>query len=204
MDSNGAKLQLPAIPSLKGKENIGQWKNIIIQTFRFHGMLDYLLQDSTQVVKTPEMKAFGIILIMSSVSPVTKFIEAAGWNFAEVDQDPKDLYDLIVKLYRWRPHMEDIDVTYDPSDLFRDLAAGYFESIEEWHQKVLDLRRQMERADDDFCDDEATEIVVDSLAVLKVPPLYNLLSERLASGDLTWRELMEEIASKCAWGGREN
>jgi hypothetical protein len=107
--SSAAELQLPAIPPLERKDNFMQWKNLVIQTFQFHGMLNYLKLDSTKIDKDAKTKAFGIILIMSSISPVVRYVEDAGWDFGKEDQDPKDLYDLIKRLYKWRlPFEQDL------------------------------------------------------------------------------------------------
>lgn len=126
-------------------------------------MVDYLLQDSTAVSKTFQKMAFGIILIMSSISPVVSFVANAGWDFDKVDQDPKDLYDLILKLYQWRSVEEDDERygSWDPVQVFRKL--GRYGSIEAWHQKVLFLRREMKGHGVDLSDREATEIVVNAL-----------------------------------------
>lgn len=173
-------------------------------TFRFHGMVDYLLQDSTVVSKTSQKMAFGIILIMSSISPVMSFVANADWDFDKVDQDPKDLYDLILKLYQWRS-VNEVDERYGrwyPVQMFRKL--GLYGSIEKFHHKVLFLRREMKGHGVDLSDREATKIVVNALRAQKAPMLYDYLSQRLVAGDLTWKELMEELATKCAWGGESD
>jgi hypothetical protein len=59
----------------------------------------------------------------------------------------------------------------------------------------------MKRLGVDMSDDGATGIMVNALGRHLTLGSYNRLYERFTSGDLTWNDLMGEMASMRAWCG---
>ncbi|KAF9069889.1 hypothetical protein BDP27DRAFT_1363029 [Rhodocollybia butyracea] len=96
-------LKRPRVPLLKGKSNIEEWKNMLIQTLEVQGLEDYVQKevpepaDPTIRGQWKGDRAKVNLLIKRSIPLIQNILEAAGWNrFTE--EDPKAFYELIQRV----------------------------------------------------------------------------------------------------------
>ncbi|KAF9059647.1 hypothetical protein BDP27DRAFT_1431036 [Rhodocollybia butyracea] len=97
-------LKLPRVPLLKGKSNIEEWKDMVIQTLEVHGLEGYVQREVPEPAdptvrghwKCSRAKVYS--LIKRSIPLIHSTLETAGWNRSTDSGDPKALYDLIQRV----------------------------------------------------------------------------------------------------------
>ncbi|KAF9061356.1 hypothetical protein BDP27DRAFT_1338332 [Rhodocollybia butyracea] len=95
-------LKLPRVPLLKGKSNIEEWKEMLIQTLEIHSLNDYVRKEVLEPADPTVQgqwkcdRAKVNVLIKSTIPLVQNTVEAAGWN--RFTEDPRALYELIQRV----------------------------------------------------------------------------------------------------------
>jgi hypothetical protein len=102
MDNNSNNM-VPKLIRLEGGKNLQIWDGMLKQILRYYGLVDYILKASTQIHKTTRSQAAIVGMIMESVLPVMDQLAKAGWDLGKVEQDPKDVYDLIMRTFTHQP-----------------------------------------------------------------------------------------------------
>jgi hypothetical protein len=191
---------LPPIPLLHGDANFVQWDTALIQTLRFHGMADYLFKDSTKLVKTARNKAFIMVLITNSVGPITEWIRDAGWEWDLIDQDPKDLYDLIAKVCGPTTIDEaSLPKVKDEANIlqsFKELRADEYESLTSFKETAECLRDSIghyQLIDENWGVSFVVAGLKDGREIW-----YTALKGEMIAGRLNWQRLMKKIGAQAA------
>jgi hypothetical protein len=94
---------VPKLIPLEGRKNLRTWSGMLRQILRYYGLVDYILKDTTQIRKMARSQAAIIGMIMESAMPVMDQLVVAGWDLEKVEQDPKDVYDLIMTTFSEQP-----------------------------------------------------------------------------------------------------
>jgi hypothetical protein len=196
MDTVTSKI-LPPLPLLIGKENFDEWNNLLIQTFRFHDMADYLVgaKGLEPAVQTEQKQALSVILITSSMSSaMIKLLVHAGWKLGKPDQDPKELYDLIVKMCQQGSTKE-----ADSSIMDKWLALNVKDckSVSEFQARVFDLKVQSEQVGWGFnsggCEREKA-LLLHALREYADSDWYRDLFQ--VSSKMKWYRLMQKVTKE--------
>jgi hypothetical protein len=182
----------PPLPLLKGQDDLEIWVPVLIQTFRYWGIEEYLFKDSTEISKTVQNKAFGMILMTNSVAPVMSELRNAGWSVDKTDQDPKDLYDLILKVI---PDVPDFDSAVDE---FNNLDVNDHATLSDFQFEAQRLRNKVQLGEDHpEIETWGVRDVVMALKEGREVFHYSLMGEMIA-GRLTWTRLMKKIDAQIA------
>jgi hypothetical protein len=190
---------LPALPLLRGKENLDEWSNLVIQHCRAHGILDFLTNDPREAaLRNTRMKAFAVVLLTTSASPVMDRLTHGGWKLKAVDQDPTVLWNLIQKVIPG-PTIAEIEVPQLRSQ-FATLDVQPNQSPAAFISRAVDMRRRLAEFHADFDDEEATKTVLDATARAAS---HSYLGWRRSAAHLfspdttTWDKLMEYLGKFC-------
>ncbi|OIW25729.1 hypothetical protein CONLIGDRAFT_708494 [Coniochaeta ligniaria NRRL 30616] len=193
------------IPALRGEENMHQWNSRLLQTLDLHGSTDYILKTSAEVTKSNHGKRFVFGLISQSISPVRKDLENAGWDFdATVEgQDPKDLYDLILRT---------IDKTGEAIrtrklvDEFTRVRPSMYATFKGYMRRLRPLRRRLRERVPDLSDEACVRIV---LAGVKECQFYAFLTVQMKAGgyydgEPNWKKFISLMAAAAIREGVES
>lgn len=188
----GSKITLPPIPQLLGEENLQEWKNLLLQTLEFHGLSDYILKDGIE--KTAQLKAYTFILILQSITHVRDRLATSGWDFNTNGQDPKDLYDLILRTIS--------NTGAAVGELIREfvrIKISNYTSLKAFQTRAQYLKRHIGEADARCAipDHLAVWIILNALKD-NYEQWHRFLLREMTDGTLTWNKLMEEMSTESA------
>ncbi|OIW27133.1 hypothetical protein CONLIGDRAFT_682212 [Coniochaeta ligniaria NRRL 30616] len=188
----GSGVTLPPIPALRGEENPQEWKSLLLHTLEFHNMASCVLKTSAEVSKTNREKAYAFILILQSISQVRDRLANAGWDFNTMDQDPKDLYDLILRTIpntgaavsnAWA-------IVGGFVHNFTHTKPSKFTSFEAYHAYVQYSKQCLSEVNCAVPDKLAICIVLNALKEYNLK-WYSMLARQVPG--LTWSQLMQEM-----------
>jgi hypothetical protein len=178
------------LPILRGEENIEEWKLKVIQAFARVGLADYLFASANDAVATPapEKLAHGIAILVPSLVQQRAYLTKAGWKFDARDQDPKALYQLVLRSVTQRA----LSVTVN-DDLFKLLRIEMKpnESVDDYTHRVRGLRGCLQNAG--YHVDEQLLVRVTLHGMMNHPNKKNwvngIVRDDLAPGSLTFHKL---------------
>lgn len=202
MESNLA-MTVPQISTLKGHENLEEWKLQVLGVFKFYGMGDYISPPDALSWKRnfPEsdLTPFLLGLLTASVSPVANRLVKAGWDFSKPDQSPVDLYNQTLKIV-----LPPSQLSKAATDTLRRLTPnpGSFWGLRGYHLQAKSCKRHLDALGCPIDDKLAVWLVLNTLET-HLPDFAQQLSEDMSAGELTWSKLtwsklMEKIAKEIA------
>jgi hypothetical protein len=188
MDDMAKEFTLPELPPLMSPTDFQRWVAALVQTLRFYGLADYIFRDSADLVKSARNKAFVMVLMTTSATWIMAMVGRAGWNAYKIDQDPKDLFDLIEKVVAREYFYDHIE------DDLKCLRGTYYDTLSEFQAEARRMKRRMGKG---YKDDITWGDVVVVEALMKRREVwYHSLKAELTAGRLTWDRLMDKIEKK--------
>ncbi|KAH8912033.1 hypothetical protein BR93DRAFT_963243 [Coniochaeta sp. PMI_546] len=194
---NASARTVPQIPTLRGDENLEEWKLQVIEVFKFYDMevSPPKKPSRKREFRELELAPFLLGLLSASVAPVASRLLKAGWDFSQPDQNPVDLYHLTLR------------VVVPPSQLSKTVAnilrqfslatpRGYT-GLRVYRSKVEGYKRHLEVLGYPIDDKLAVCVVINALEEY-CPVFRQQLVDEMPTGDLTWSKLMEKIDKKAA------
>lgn len=188
------KQKVPNIPGLKGEENLEEWKSQLMNSLRFHGMVDYITIDYPHIkcARVAVAQSFVLGFIWASVSPVADQLVDVGWNPQDRYQDPASLYALIVNIF------SPVDLTQvrRVGEAFRQMATSKTGmKLGQYKNLVHSARLHLKTLKAPITDKVAISVVLNALEA-EYPVWHRSLVREDNAGLLTWTKLMSKIGTK--------
>jgi hypothetical protein len=189
------KVEFPKIPQLCGEENLQEWKQILRQTLRVYGLIQYVdpgiaePADPVEKALWEKQRAQVILLMLGSFNYIQLKLLNHGWDPDE--QNPKLVYDLVLKAI---PAMSE-DAVGELMLEWSRMERKNYDSMEKYQNRLQFLRRRLKELDCDVGDNAAMWIVLNGI---RDYDLRKFLVRDLYNKTLTWENLMLEISAEAA------
>ncbi|OIW31591.1 hypothetical protein CONLIGDRAFT_231352 [Coniochaeta ligniaria NRRL 30616] len=190
-------MTVPQISTLKGHENLEEWKLQVLGVFKFYGMGDYISPPDvlSRKRKFPEsdLTPYLLGLLAASVAPVASRLVKAGWDFSKPDRSPVDLYNQTLKIV-----LPPLQLSTAATDTLRKLTSPFpLSNLRGYHSKVKSCKRHLDALGCPIDEKLAVCVVFNNLKTY-YPNFSQQLNEDMSAGELTWSKLMDQFAQKFA------